>query len=196
MKKVFLSMICMASLVIMTACGGGGNTNKDATGETAEVKKEAKAAKSSNLSVGERYAFAGLASTDIVPSFGREITDSKDTDANGVTKAITFFGYGNDREPFSDKVYDEYCRNLFAKLKSLSEDGKLYKVNTLDFKVREEVAELGEMKKWGKDGATFCFAYPYNGQWVLANVKYRKSFSGKTEGTYGLDIHVQTFHKQ
>ena len=195
MKKVFLSMICMASLVIMTACGGG-NAKKDGSEGTAEVKKEAKATKSSNLSVGERYAFAGLSSDDIVPSFGREITDSKDTDANGVTKAITFFGYGNDREPFSDKVYDEYCRNLFAKLKSLSEDGKLYKVNTLDFKVREEVAELGEMKKWGKDGATFCFAYPYNGQWVLVNVKYRKSFSGKTEGTYGLDIHVQTFHKQ
>ena len=195
MKKVFITMMCMASLVIMTAWGGN-NTNKDTSGETAEVKKEAKATKSSNLSVGERYAFAGLSSADIVPSFGREITDSKDTDANGVTKAITFFGYGNDREPFSDKVYDEYCRKLFAKLKSLSEDGKLYKVNTLDFKVREEVAELGEMKKWGKDGATFCFAYPYNGQWVLANVKYRKSFSGKTEGTYGLDIHVQTFHKQ
>lgn len=188
-------MMCMASLVIMTACGGN-NTNKDTSGETAEVKKEAKATKSSNLSVGERYAFAGLSSDDIVPSFGREITDSKDTDANGVTKAITFFGYGNDREPFSDKVYDEYCRKLFAKLKSLSEDGKLYKVNTLDYKVRDEVSELGEMKKWGKDGATFCFAYPYNGQWVLANVKYRKSFSGKTEGTYGLDIHVQTFHKQ
>ena len=195
MKNIFLSIMCMASLVIMTACGGG-NAKKDGSEGTAEVKKEAKATKSSNLSVGERYAFAGLSSDDIVPSFGREITDSNDTDANGVTKAITFFGYGNDREPFSDKVYDEYCRNLFAKLKSLSEDGKLYKVNTLDFKVREEVAELGEMKKWGKDGATFCFAYPYNGQWVLANVKYRKSFSGKTEGTYGLDIHVQTFHKQ
>ena len=195
MKKVFITIMCLASLVLMTACGGN-NTNKNASGETAEVKKEAKATKSSNLSVGERYAFAGLSSADIVPSFGREITDSKDTDANGVTKAITFFGYGDDREPFSDKVYDEYCRKLFAKLKSLSEDGKLYKVNTLDFKVREEVSELGEMKKWGKDGATFCFAYPYNGQWVLANVKYRKSFSGKTEGTYGLDIHVQTFHKQ
>ena len=195
MKKVFLSMVCMASLVIMTACGGG-NAKKDGSEGTAEVKKEAKTTKSSNLSVGERYAFAGLTSADIVPNFGREITDSNDTDANGVTKAITFFGYGNDREPFSDKVYDEYCRNLFAKLKSLSEDGKLYKVNTLDFKVREEVAELGEMKKWGNDGASFCFAYPYNGQWVLANVKYRKSFSGKTEGTYGLDIHVQTFHKQ
>ena len=195
MKKVFLSMVCMASLVIMTACGGG-NAKKDGSEGTAEVKKEAKTTKSSNLSVGERYAFAGLTSADIVPNFGREITDSKDTDANGVTKAITFFGYGDDREPFSDKVYDEYCRKLFAKLKSLSEDGKLYKVNTLDYKVRDEVSELGEMKKWGKDGATFCFAYPYNGQWVLANVKYRKSFSGKTEGTYGLDIHVQTFHKQ
>ena len=188
-------MVCMASLVLMTACGGG-NAKKDGSEGTAEVKKEAKTTKSSNLSVGERYAFAGLASADIVPNFGREITDSKDTDANGVTIATTFFGYGNDREPFSDKVYDEYCRKLFAKLKSLSDDGKLYKVNMLDFKVRDEVSELGEMKKWGKDGATFCFAYPYNGQWVLANVKYRKSFSGKTEGTYGLDIHVQTFHKQ
>lgn len=195
MKKVFITIMCLASLVLMTACGGG-NAKKDGSEGTAEVKKEAKTTKSSNLSVGERYAFAGLTSADIVPSFGREITDSNDTDANGVTKATTFFGYGDDREPFSDKVYDEYCRKLFAKLKSLSEDGKLYKVNTLDFKVREEVAELGEMKKWGKDGATFCFAYPYNGQWVLANVKYRKSFSGKTEGTYGLDIYVQTFHKQ
>ena len=195
MKKVFITIMCLASLVLMTACGGG-NAKKDGSEGTAEVKKEAKTTKSSNLSVGERYAFAGLTSADIVPNFGREITDSKDTDANGVTKAITFFGYGDDREPFSDKVYDEYCRKLFAKLKSLSEDGKLYKVNTLDYKVRDEVSELGEMKKWGKDGATFCFAYPYNGQWVLANVKYRKSFSGKTEGTYGLDIHVQTFHKQ
>ena len=194
MKNIFLSIMCMASLVIMTACGGG-NAKKDGSEGTAEVKKEAKATKSSNLSVGERYAFAGLSSDDIVPSFGREITDSNDTDANGVTKAITFFGYGNDREPFSDKVYDEYCRKLFAKLKSLSEDGKLYDVNTLDFKVREEVAELGEMKKWGNDGASFCFAYPYKGEWVLASVKFGKSFSGKTEGTYGLDIHVQTFHK-
>ena len=195
MKKVFITIMCLASLVLMTACGGG-NAKKDGSEGTAEVKKEEKATKSSNLSVGERYAFAGLSSDDIVPSFGREITDSKDTDANGVTKAITFFGYGNDREPFSDKVYDEYCRKLFAKLKSLSEDGKLYKVNTLDFKVREEVAELGEMKKWGNDGASFCFVYPYKGEWVLASVKFGKSFSGKTEGTYGLDIHVQTFHKQ
>ena len=194
MRKVFLALMCMASLVIMTACGGG-NAKKDASGETAEVKKEAKATKSSNLSVGERYAFAGLASADIVPSFGREITDSNDTDANGVTKATTFFGYGDDREPFSDKVYDEYCRKLFAKLKSLSDDGKLYDVNMLDFKVRDEVPELGEMKKWGKDLTTFCFAYPYKGEWVLANVKYKKSFSGKTEGTYGLEITVQTFHK-
>ena len=195
MKKVFLLMMCLASLVIMTACGGG-SAKKESSEGTAEVKKEAKASKSSNLSVGERYAFAGLASSDIVPSFGREITDSKDTDANRVTVATTFFGFGDEREPFSDKVYDEYCRKLFAKLKSLSEDGKLYKVNTLDFKVRDEVPELGEMKKWGKDGATFCFAYPYNSQWVLANVKYKKSFSGKTEGTYGLDVTVQTFHKQ
>ncbi|MBQ4502649.1 MAG: hypothetical protein II986_03110, partial [Alistipes sp.] len=114
MKRAFLSMVCMVSLVMMTACGGGGNAKKDGSEGTAEVKKEAKTTKSSNLSVGERYAFAGLTSADIVPSFGREITDSNDTDANGVTKATTFFGYGDDREPFSDKVYDEYCRKLFA----------------------------------------------------------------------------------
>ena len=45
MKKVFLALMCIASLVIMTACGGG-NAKKDASGETAEVKKEAKASKS------------------------------------------------------------------------------------------------------------------------------------------------------
>ena len=31
MKKVFLSMVCLASLVMMTACGGGNNNaNKEA----------------------------------------------------------------------------------------------------------------------------------------------------------------------
>ena len=45
MKKVFLSMVCMVSLVIMTACGGG-NAKKDGSEGTAEVKKEAKASKS------------------------------------------------------------------------------------------------------------------------------------------------------
>ena len=43
MKRAFLSMVCMVSLVMMTACGGGGNAKKDGSEETAEVKKEAKA---------------------------------------------------------------------------------------------------------------------------------------------------------
>ncbi|MBR4044847.1 MAG: hypothetical protein IKJ10_09455, partial [Bacteroidaceae bacterium] len=42
MKKVFLSMVCMASLVLMTACGGGG-AKKEGSEGTTEVKKEAKA---------------------------------------------------------------------------------------------------------------------------------------------------------
>ena len=48
MRKVFLALMCMASLVIMTACGGG-NAKKDASGETAEVKKETKASKSDDI---------------------------------------------------------------------------------------------------------------------------------------------------
>ena len=45
MKKVFLAMVCMASFVLMTACGGG-NAKKDGSEGTAEVKKETKASKS------------------------------------------------------------------------------------------------------------------------------------------------------
>ena len=41
MKKVFITIICLASLVLMTACGGG-NAKKDGSEGTAEVKKEAK----------------------------------------------------------------------------------------------------------------------------------------------------------
>ncbi len=195
MKKIYLALVCIVSLVIMTACGGGNKNNNAADGK-AEVKKEAKATKASNLSVGDRYAFAGLSSVDIVPDFGKEITDFSDSEGNGLSKASTFFGYGSDREPFSDKVYNDYCQKLFAKMKSLSEDGKVYNVNTMDFKVKDEVAALGEMKKWDKSAPAFCFAYPYNGSWVLVNVSFRKSFSGKTEGTYGLDVKSQTFHKQ
>ena len=35
MKRAFLSMVCMVSLVMMTACGGGGNAKKDGSEGTA-----------------------------------------------------------------------------------------------------------------------------------------------------------------
>ncbi len=43
MKKVFIALMCMASLMIMTACGGGNKNNNATADGKAEVKKEAKA---------------------------------------------------------------------------------------------------------------------------------------------------------
>ncbi len=197
MKKIYLALMCVVSFVVMSACGDGNKKSSAIADDKAGAMEEAKVSdEASNLSVGERYAFAGLTSADIVPGFGKEITDFSDSEGNGIYKASTFFGYGSDREPFSDKVYNDYCKKLFDKMKSLSEDGKIYRVNTMDFKLKGEVADMGEMKKWDKSSPGFSFAYPYNGTWVLVDVSYRKSFSGKTEGTYGLDVKSQTFYKQ
>lgn len=149
-----------------------------------------------SVSVGDRYAFAGFSSGDIVPDFAKEISDFNDSDANRVTKAVTFFGFGGDREPFSDKVFTDYGKKVFAKMKTLSTDGKVYKTDTISWKIGAEVADVGDMKKWGKGSGTFCYAYPYNNTWVMVKIAYRKSFSGKTEGMYGLDVTCQTFHKQ
>lgn len=47
MKRVFLSMVCVASLAIIAACGGGNNNVKKESSEgTAEVKNEVTASKS------------------------------------------------------------------------------------------------------------------------------------------------------
>ena len=40
MKKVFLAMVCMASLVMMTACGGGNNNAKKEASDILEDAKE------------------------------------------------------------------------------------------------------------------------------------------------------------
>ena len=40
MKKVFLSMVCLASLVMMTACGGGNNNAKKEASDILEDAKE------------------------------------------------------------------------------------------------------------------------------------------------------------
>lgn len=42
MKKIFLALMCMASVAMFTACGGG-NVNKKTADEKAETKAEAKA---------------------------------------------------------------------------------------------------------------------------------------------------------
>lgn len=45
MKRVFLAMICLAGLVMVTACGGGGAKKENSEG-TVEVKRDTKASKS------------------------------------------------------------------------------------------------------------------------------------------------------
>ncbi len=196
MKKIYLALMCIMGFMTMTAFGYEDKDCNTSSDIKVEDLIETNASNVQNLSVGDRYAFAGLTSEDIVPGFGSEITDFSDSEGNGLYKATTFFGYGSNREPFSDEIYNDYCKKLFDKMKSLSEDGKIYHVNMLDFKLKGEVTEMGEMKKWDKTAPAFTFAYPYDGSWVLVNVKFRKSFSGKTEGTYGLDVTIQTFYKQ
>lgn len=191
MKKIYLALMCMAAVTMFTACGGGSKKSADGTAET---RTETKAvAKASNLDVGDRYAFAGLASADVVPPFAREISDVKDNHTK-LPSATTFFGFGKDRAPFSEKEYNDYAQKLFGKIKSIAENGKVYREGALGQLAKgEEVTELGKMILLSNESEIFSFIYKYDERWYGLDMRFRKSFDGKTEGTFCINVSCKTF---
>lgn len=132
MKKIYLALMCMASLALMTACGGGekkaaGETGKPMSTEEAVEKAEKASAEMSGI---DKCAATlekgwGIQLKQIEPDFEyAEVTEGYDKfEGNGANSAAAVYKK-KDGSAISQEEFAAWAGKLFELTKSLAQDGK------------------------------------------------------------------------
>ena len=181
MKKIYLALMCMASLAIVTACGGG-NASKNVEAQEVEASEQTEQAKPdvSELTLGDAYndnyveLVKTLCGVDPTPDDG--ITLKKAYGSPGNTN-ITFKGAKGIEERELQKVYFERCQ-------AVADDGTIY--TTVSDGVNG--IQKGEAIKSFDDFKGVNWVYEYNGQIVNCSVS-------KYGGSKGVDSFDVVFRK-
>lgn len=124
MKKIFLALMCMASLAIVTACGGGNASKNNAEAQEAEATEQTAEATPdvSELTLGDanndNYVELVKTRCGVDPTPGDGITLKKAYGSPGNAN-ITFKGTKGIEERDLQKIYFERCQ-------AVADDGTIY----------------------------------------------------------------------
>ena len=172
MKKVF-ALIAVA--VMMLSCGGNGQngTNeKDVNGSGAKI------------SIGDKFAFAGLESDQLVPDFAVELSELE-TDPRSESKPMkdeVFFYTGPDITAIPATKVQTYLQNVYSTIKTAADGGVIYKAKGISGD------ELGELittpPSTDKPATTVMYLYQYDGTWFNITVGH-KAYFRKFKKDYG-----------
>lgn len=172
MKKVFA---LIAVTAMMLSCGGNGQngTNeKDVNGSGAKI------------SIGDKFAFAGLESDQLVPDFAVELSELE-TDPRSESKPMkdeVFFYTGADITAIPAAKVQAYLQKVYSAIKKAADGGVIYKAKGISGD------ELGEQittpPSTDKPAATVMYLYQYDGTWFNITVGH-KAYFRKFKKDYG-----------
>jgi len=132
MKRIYLTLMCVAGLALATACGGGEKKGAEATGDkmnTEEAVEEAKKA-SEEMSGIEKCAQTiekayGLKLSQLEPDFEfAEVTEGYDSFGGNGANSANIVYKKKDGSDISKEEYEKYAEKIFALTKTLSNEGK------------------------------------------------------------------------
>lgn len=193
MKKLSIVLFCIASLVF-AACNNNESTENN---ESAQETEEVKTAKC-GLSIGDKFAFAGLESENLVPCFAKEISETeKSLAGDHPQKDGVYFYTGEKVSVVSADQLNAYFAKVFETAKAASADGKLYEPGLFgDTKLRGEILET---PKVDKSFGEFSCCFKNNDKWFRLDVshkvqyeKFVKVYPG--EKYYGVKVFVQEYN--
>ena len=173
MKKV-LSLIAVAALVL--SCGGngqkGGNTAAGNENETQGGSSTASAA----ISIGDKFAFAGLQSDQLVPDFALELAElatSPRSESNPM-KDEAFFYTGPDITAIPAAKVQAYLQKVYAAVKKAADGGVVYyQKGTFDNQRGEEATEAPTAEK---PAASVMYLYQHDGTWFYISAGHKAYF--------------------
>lgn len=147
MKKIYLALVCIVSLVIMTACGNSGNKSNNAADGKAEVKKEAKAASGKMIPItaddfGQKGEKDIVAKAETLLGFkpgkpeGSKVFDAMTFDGNGERENVfssymIWFEFDGGREVTEDE-FNAYSQAIWDACKGIAENGELFNSHAKD----------------------------------------------------------------
>jgi len=170
MKRI-LTLVAM--MAVLLSCGGN---NQKKTSDGAEKGKKEASAKKSKLSIGDKFAFAGLESDALVPSFAKEISELQvdpRSESNPIKDAVYFYT-GPDITAIPPAKVQEYLQQAFAAVKKAADGGHIYKINGV-FK-NERKGEITEPPTTDRHAGSFDGVYQHDGKWYYISVGHKAFF--------------------
>lgn len=169
MKK---ALVLLATAALLLSCGGN-NSNEGGNGnEGGNVDGGGK----NNISIGDKFAFAGLESDKLVPDFAIELSELK-TDPRSESNPMkdeVFFYTGSDITAIPAAKVQAYIQTVYAAVKKAADGDKVYKAKGISGDELGE--EITEAPTTDKPSATIMYLYQYNGVWFNISVGHKAYF--------------------
>lgn len=169
MKK---ALVLLATAALLLSCGGN-NSNEGGNGnEGGNVDGGGK----NNISIGDKFAFAGLESDKLVPDFAIELSELK-TDPRSESNPMkdeVFFYTGSDITAIPAAKVQAYIQTVYATVKKAADGDKVYKAKGISGDELGE--EITEAPTTDKPSATIMYLYQYNGVWFNISVGHKAYF--------------------
>ncbi|MBQ9201123.1 MAG: hypothetical protein IJ154_01965 [Bacteroidales bacterium] len=170
MKKTLVLLACAALLL---SCGGN---NQNEGGSQGDNGNQGDGGGKSNISIGNKFAFAGLESDKLVPDFAIELSELA-TDPRSESKPMkdeVFFYTGNDITAIPAAKVQAYLQKVYAAVKKAADGEKVYKAKGISGDELGE--EITEAPTTDKPSATIMYLYQHNGVWFNISVGHKAYF--------------------
>jgi len=181
MKKV---LFFIAAAALMMSCGGNSNQNKSSESSESGTKEAPAAAAKSKLSIDNKFAFAGLESDALVPSFAKEIGELEvdpRSEAKPMKDAVYFFT-GPEISDIPAAKVQEYLQQVYAAVKKAADNGLVYKAKGISGDELGE--EITTPPTTDKPAATVMYLYQHDGKWFNITAGH-KAYFHKFKKDYG-----------
>ena len=125
MKKITVLFLC-AALLAAASCGNNSNNNK---GKSEEPKAATKAEAGKKMDIGDKFAFAGLESSKLVPACAKEISEMETPvrSESRPMKDAAYFYTGTTSTDITIEQLDEFLATAYDAARAAASDGKVYK---------------------------------------------------------------------
>ena len=181
MKKV---LFFIAAAAIVLSCGNNNQKKTSEGSESGSKEAPAAAAAGSKLSIGDKFAFAGLESDALVPSFATEIGELEvdpRSEAKPMKDAVYFFT-GPDISAIPAEKVQEYLQKVYSAVKKAADGGLVYKAKGISGDELGE--EITTPPTADKSAATVMYLYQHDGVWFNITAGH-KAYFHKFKKDYG-----------
>ena len=179
MKKVFA--LFAAAAIMLPCCGNGQNgTNTNDVNDGSGAK----------ITIGDKFAFAGLESAQLVPDFAIELSELK-TDPRSESKPLkdeVFFYTGPNITAIPAAKVQAYLQQVYYAVKKAADGGVVYYQKGMFDNQRGE--EVKQAPTTDKPSASVMYLYQHDGIWFYISAghkayfrKFKKDYGEKFIGT-------------
>ena len=173
MKKVFA---LFAAAAIMLPCGGNGQNGTNGN--------DINGGSGAKITIGDKFAFAGLESAQLVPDFAIELSELK-TDPRSESKPMkdeVFFYTGPNITAIPAAKVQAYLQQVYYAVKKAADGGVVYYQKGMFDNQRGE--EVKQAPTTDKPSASVMYLYQHDGMWFYISAGH-KAYFRKFKKDYG-----------